>query len=168
MTEFTPADAAATHALGANLGRALEGGAVVYLQGELGAGKTTFVRGVLDGLGFKGHVRSPTYTLVEGYEIDGHHLYHLDLYRIRGTEELEYLGIRELDAPELLVFVEWPERANGSLPVPDLILGFELQEPGRKLSVQTPSKRGRELARAWQAGFQAATQLGSEQKASNV
>ena len=136
-------------ALGANLGRTLGGGAVVYLHGELGAGKTTLVRGVLRGLGFTGRVRSPTYTLVEGYEIDGRQLFHLDLYRIRNPEELEYLGVRDLDAPDLWVFAEWPERGAGQLPPADLVLNFETREPGRLVRAKPQSTRGRDLLQAW-------------------
>lgn len=154
--------------LGANLGRALGGGAVVYLHGELGAGKTTLVRGVLGGLGFSGQVRSPTYTLVEGYEIGRRWLYHLDLYRIRGPAELEYLGVRDLDDPELWVFVEWPERGQGSLPASDLVLNFEMQEPGRRIRVEGKTRRGQELARGWtarmQAGFAGGRRLGGSSK----
>lgn len=160
MTELNVADAAAMDSLGADLGRALGGGAVVYLHGELGAGKTTLVRGVLRGLGFSGQVRSPTYTLVEGYEISGRRLYHLDLYRIRRPAELEYLGVRDLDDPELWVFVEWPERGQGSLPVPDLVLNFEIQEPGRRIRAEGKSQRGQALARAWVAGIQAGVESG--------
>ena len=138
-------------ALGISLGRSLQVGAIIYLQGELGAGKTTLVRGVLKGLGYEGHVRSPTYTLVEGYELTGRMLYHLDLYRIRGLMELEYLGIRDLDDPELWVFVEWPERGAGGLPSPDLILRLAVQEPGRTVLVDAASERGSSLAAAWRA-----------------
>lgn len=142
--------------LGMRLGHALEGGAVVYLNGELGAGKTTLVRGVLRGLGFSGRVRSPTYTLVEAYDIADRRLYHLDLYRIRGPAELEYLGIRELDLPDLWVFVEWPERGEGRLPAPDLVLSFELLEAGRRISLAAASARGRDLEAAWQASTEIA------------
>ncbi|MGH8402341.1 MAG: tRNA (adenosine(37)-N6)-threonylcarbamoyltransferase complex ATPase subunit type 1 TsaE [Gammaproteobacteria bacterium] len=160
MIQFTVADASAMDRLGAHLGHALNGGAMVYLHGELGAGKTTLVRGVLRGLGFTGSVRSPTYTLVEGYEFSGRWLQHLDLYRIRAPAELEYLGIRELDAPDLWVFVEWPERGAAALPPPDLILSLETQEPGRQIRLEAPSARGRTLAAAWEAGLQAVREPG--------
>lgn len=138
--------------LGANLGRALTSGAVVYLRGELGAGKTTLVRGVLRGLGFTGQVRSPTYTLVEGYEFGARRLYHLDLYRIRGAEEMEYLGARDLDDPDLWVFAEWPERGERRLPASDLLLDFELWEPGRRIRAEAQTTRGERLLRAWLVG----------------
>ncbi|MGH8283986.1 MAG: tRNA (adenosine(37)-N6)-threonylcarbamoyltransferase complex ATPase subunit type 1 TsaE [Gammaproteobacteria bacterium] len=160
MSQFAVADAASMGSLGAQLGRALNGGAVVYLQGELGAGKTTLVRGVLRGLGFTGSVRSPTYTLMEGYRFSGRWLQHLDLYRIRAPAELEYLGIRELDDPDLWVFVEWPERGEAALPLPDLVLGLELPESGRLVKLEARSTRGRTLAEAWQGGVQAAREPG--------
>ncbi|MGH8321355.1 MAG: tRNA (adenosine(37)-N6)-threonylcarbamoyltransferase complex ATPase subunit type 1 TsaE [Gammaproteobacteria bacterium] len=160
MIQYTVADAGAMDRLGAHLGHALDGGAVVYLHGELGAGKTTLVRGVLRGLGFTGSVRSPTYTLVEGYEFSGRLLQHLDLYRIRAPTELEYLGIRELDDPDLWVFVEWPERGAAALPPPDLILRLETQGPGRSIKLEASSARGRTLAEAWQGAVQAAREPG--------
>lgn len=136
--------------LGQCLGRALQGGVTVYLQGELGAGKTTLVRGVLKGLGYTGPVRSPTYTLVEGYDLAARMLYHLDLYRIRGFAELEYLGIRDLDDRDLWVFVEWPERGAGSLPAADLVMRLEMRDPGRLLHLEAGSERGSALMTAWQ------------------
>ena len=153
---FTVADATAMEALGVQLAHALKSGAVVYLAGEVGAGKTTLVRGVLRGLGFTGRVRSPTYTLMEGYEFPGRLFQHLDLYRIRAADELEFLGIRELDDPEQWVFVEWPEQGAGALPPPDLELNLHLREPGRWVQVEAPSGRGRSLAEAWRTGVQQA------------
>lgn len=149
-------------ALGQALGRSLQSGAVVYLRGQLGAGKTTLVRGVLKGLGFEGRVRSPTYTLVEGYEIGERRLYHLDLYRIRGPEEMEYLGARDLDDPSLWVFAEWPDHGEGQLPVPDLVLNFELHEPGRLIRAEPRSGRGEELTRAWLARVRTNPGVGSK------
>ncbi|MGH8398048.1 MAG: tRNA (adenosine(37)-N6)-threonylcarbamoyltransferase complex ATPase subunit type 1 TsaE [Gammaproteobacteria bacterium] len=160
MIEFTVADASAMDKLGVQLGHVLKSGAVVYLHGELGAGKTTLVRGVLHGLGFTGSVRSPTYTLVEGYEFSGRWLQHLDLYRICAPAELEYLGIRELDDPDLWVFVEWPERGETALPRPDLILILEAQEPGRRIRLEAQSARGQTLAEAWRGAMQAAREPG--------
>lgn len=153
MTVFPAADAGATQALGAALAQALVQsleGAVVYLCGELGAGKTTFVRGVLRGLGYTGAVRSPTYTLVEGYETCGRMLYHLDLYRIADPVELEFLGVRELDAPEHWVFIEWPERGEGRLPRPDLELGFTVSGSGRRVKSSPATVKGEALLGLWQ------------------
>lgn len=92
----------------------------VYLEGDLGAGKTTLVRGALRALGHRGPVKSPTYTLIEPYEAGGQRLYHLDLYRLSDPGELEYLGLRELLAEPAWVFIEWPERGRPWLPPADL------------------------------------------------
>ncbi|HVC37594.1 MAG TPA: tRNA (adenosine(37)-N6)-threonylcarbamoyltransferase complex ATPase subunit type 1 TsaE [Gammaproteobacteria bacterium] len=156
MNQFAVHDATAMDALGVRLGRALSAGIVVYLSGELGAGKTTLVRGVLRGLGFTGHVRSPTYTLMEGYEFPGRVLQHLDLYRIRAASELEFLGVRELDGPDRWVFVEWPELGAGALPPPDLELKLELQDPGRRVGLSPRSQQGRKLAEVWRSLVKAA------------
>ena len=145
------ADAAAMDALGETLARAMEGGAVVYLRGELGAGKTTLVRGVLRGLGYAGRVRSPTYTLVEGYETPGHGFYHLDLYRIAAPGELEFLGVRELDDPAHRIFIEWPERGGEALPEADLEIHIQVRELARSVSFQALSERGRQLTAAWES-----------------
>src|ERR1700742_2364813 len=112
------ADADATEAAGAALGKVFPAQAcVIFLHGDLGAGKTTLVRGLLRALGHAGRVPSPTYTLVEPYEIGPLSLKHLDLYRIADPEELEYLGVRELAGT---VLIEWPERGGHFLPEPDL------------------------------------------------
>jgi tRNA threonylcarbamoyladenosine biosynthesis protein TsaE len=112
---------------------AAPGGALVFLEGDLGAGKTTLVRGLLRGLGHRGPVRSPTYTLVETYELPGALVHHLDLYRIADPEELEYLGIRDLLDGNSLVLVEWPERGAGVLPAPDIRVHIEHLQEGRRL-----------------------------------
>ncbi len=156
MSQFRVEDAVAMDALGVQLGRALSTAVVVYLTGELGAGKTTLVRGVLRGLGFTGRVRSPTYTLMEGYEFPGRVFHHLDLYRIRDAGELEFLGVRELDAADRWVFVEWPERGVGDLPPPDLELKFELRDAGRRVGLNARSEQGRKLAAAWRTLVKAA------------
>jgi len=107
---------------------------VIYLTGDLGTGKTTLVRGLLRGLGYTGPVRSPTYTLLEPYELPSLRLYHLDLYRIGAAEELEYLGLRDLLDAESLFVVEWPERGAGVLPPPDLVLAIAYAGEGRLLT----------------------------------
>ncbi|HWP94433.1 MAG TPA: tRNA (adenosine(37)-N6)-threonylcarbamoyltransferase complex ATPase subunit type 1 TsaE [Gammaproteobacteria bacterium] len=142
-------DAAATEALGAALARALgPEGAVVYLQGELGAGKTTLVRGFLRALGYTGSVRSPTYTLLEPYLVEGRRVYHLDLYRIAEPAELEFLGVRELGERGDVCLIEWAERGAGALPPADLVLELAHAGPVRRLRWQAHSEAGRRLAGA--------------------
>ncbi len=109
--------------------------ALVYLQGELGAGKTTLVRGILRGLGFVGAVKSPTYTLLEPYE--ELLVYHFDLYRIADSQELDFIGIDELLAQPALKFVEWPERGSPRLPAPDIRIQLRVQGQGRYVEVRT-------------------------------
>ena len=123
------ADAAATEQLGAQLAATVTP-AVVYLIGELGAGKTTLVRGFIHALGYTGKVRSPTYTLVEPYACERCPVFHLDLYRLADAEELEWLGLRDMLAEPALLMVEWPERGNGVLPL-SLI---HISEPTRQLA----------------------------------
>src|SRR5258708_39967434 len=100
-------DEAAMLAYGAMLGRTLRHDELVFLAGAMGTGKTTLARGILRGLGFGGAVKSPTYTLIEPYEIDGIHVYHFDFYRIEAAEELEYLGLDDLLGEPAITLVEW-------------------------------------------------------------
>ena len=99
---------------------------VVELRGELGAGKSTFTRGALRALGVTGHIKSPSYTLLETYDPPGVHVVHLDLYRLNDPEELEHLGLPDYHRPGFLWFVEWPERGGGRLPIPDLRFEFSI------------------------------------------
>jgi tRNA threonylcarbamoyladenosine biosynthesis protein TsaE len=115
----------------------LESAAIIYLRGELGAGKTTLVRGLLRGLGYRGAVRSPTYTLIEPYEAVEPAVVHLDLYRLADAEELEYLGLRDLLERPGLVLIEWPERAMGALPSADLELRIEQAGDRRRIRLRT-------------------------------
>lgn len=132
-------------AFGRRLGRALGGHGRVYLEGELGAGKTTLTRGVLRAHGHQGAVKSPTYTLVEPYEIGGKRLYHFDLYRLGDPEELEFIGGRDLFADDALCIVEWPSRGAGWLPEPDLCITLSLSDPGRTASLEACSDLGRSV-----------------------
>ena len=118
---------------------------VVYLRGDLGTGKTTLTRGVLRGLGHTGAVRSPTYTLLEPYELETMYVYHLDLYRLGDPEELEYLGLRDLLDGSSLLLVEWPERGGDLLPPPDLTLRIQHAGEGRILDLVVGSPRGEGL-----------------------
>lgn len=137
------ADAEATAALGARLGRCLTPGLVVYLEGELGAGKTTLVRGLLHGLGYAGAVTSPTYTLIEPYTVAGQRLAHFDLYRLADPEELEFLGLRDYLDGETVCLVEWPDRGAGAVPAADLRLALEYRDHGRRARCEARSERGR-------------------------
>ena len=134
-------------AFGSRLARASIQGGVIFLKGELGAGKTTLVRGFVHGLGYTGRVKSPTYTLLESYSLQGTNIYHLDLYRLADAEELEWIGIRDLLEEADLCLVEWPERGLGVLPYPDLEIRIEYRGEGRVLQLLPISERGRDIVR---------------------
>lgn len=142
---FDLADADATERCGAALARALSRPCVVYLEGDLGAGKTTLVRGLLRALGHAGSVKSPTYTLVEPYEVAGGTVYHLDLYRLNDPEELEFLGVRELGTGAAVVLVEWPARGAGFLPPADMILALAVHGEGRRARFEARTTRGADM-----------------------
>jgi tRNA threonylcarbamoyladenosine biosynthesis protein TsaE len=120
----------------------------LHLHGALGVGKTTLARGLLRGLGVRGPVKSPTYTLVEPYELDGLSVRHLDLYRVADPEELELLGLRDDFRAGVVCLVEWPERAGGWLPVPSLVLALGHDGPARDLRWRALDAAGSRLARA--------------------
>ncbi len=132
-------------ALGGRLAQACQDAAVIYLHGQLGAGKTTLVRGFMRGMGYGGPVKSPTYTLIEPYESGEWRLFHLDLYRVQDAAELAYLGLRELYEPRVIMLVEWPERGEGFLPPADLEIEIEYALTGRELIVQALSPAGEEI-----------------------
>ena len=135
-------DEAATLALGARLAPALQGGMTVWLRGDLGAGKTTLVRGLLRGMGYEGKVKSPTYTLVESYVISGLYLYHFDLYRFTDPEEWDAAGFRDYFNPQSACLVEWPEKAGALLPPPDLEISLALDGAGRRAVLHAGSGAG--------------------------
>lgn len=128
-------------ALGRALGDALRtagsGALVIGIEGELGAGKTTLVGGVLAGLGVTGAIRSPTYTLIEPYEAAGLQLHHIDLYRLSSAREVEALGIRDLLDERAVLLIEWPSRGAGALPTEDLSVSIEYQGSGTQLRLLT-------------------------------
>ncbi|HET7371676.1 MAG TPA: tRNA (adenosine(37)-N6)-threonylcarbamoyltransferase complex ATPase subunit type 1 TsaE [Gammaproteobacteria bacterium] len=145
--KLTIPDEAGMVTLGCRLAAALpDNGLVITLRGDLGAGKTTLVRAMLRTLGVTGHVRSPTYTLVEPYETSGRRAYHLDLYRLSDPEELEFLGVRDLDPANDLIFIEWPERGEPLLPSADLAIVIGVAESGgREVDLRAETGRARTL-----------------------
>lgn len=140
-------DEAAQMSLGAQLSRAVSAPCILFLQGDLGAGKTTLVRGFLRERGYSGPVRSPTYTLVEPYPLGGETVYHLDLYRLADGEELEYLGLRDMLQAGNILLIEWPERGDGWLPPADLELQIQHAPDGRNIRLHANTSRGEELLR---------------------
>lgn len=140
------ADEAAMVEFGGKLGQLAEGGEIIFLEGDLGMGKTTLSRGMLRGFGHQGSVKSPTYTLVEPYEVGERIIYHFDLYRLGDPEELEYLGIRDYFSDQAVCLIEWPDRGEGVLPESDLLLTIALQDRGRQVCWQVNTEKGRCLA----------------------
>lgn len=140
------ADEAATRDLAAVFACAVRPPAVIYLRGELGAGKTTFARAYIHALGFEGYVKSPSYGLLEIYEAGGQRVLHLDLYRIEDPEELEYLAIRDQFDDATVLLVEWPDRGADRLPAPDLALHFLEEGAVRVIDCVVCSPAGMEMA----------------------
>ena len=132
-----------TLALGAALAPGLRPGMVIYLRGELGAGKTTFARGVLGALGVTGRVKSPTYTLVEPYTISSLYLYHFDFYRLKYPDEWVEAGLREYFNETAICLVEWPEKGGGQLPKPDVTIELAVTGNGRNTTISAATEAGR-------------------------
>lgn len=140
-TQFL-SDEAETLACAKKLAQAIQDPVIIYLYGPLGAGKTTFSRGLLQGLGYVGKVKSPTYTLVEPYEFDTFFLYHFDLYRVMDPKELDYIGIQDYFQPHAICLIEWPEKGKGFLPAADLSCYIDLEKAGRRIKMTADSSLG--------------------------
>ena len=145
MSEMFIENEAAMAALGERLANFCPPQCVIYLVGELGAGKTTLVRAFLQAAGHHGSVKSPTYTLVEPYEIAGRQYYHLDLYRLSDPEELEFLGLRDMLEGQSVMLVEWPQKGQGVLPVADLVLTIDYAGTGRQINLEAGSESGQKM-----------------------
>ncbi len=159
MSSFQLDSSQDTEEFGARLARHLPDESVVlYLEGDLGAGKTTTARALLRSLGVRGGVRSPTYTLVERYSTGYGEVAHLDLYRIADPEELHYLALDELAEQARLWLVEWPERGRGVLPAADLVLHLEVQGGGRVAQLEPRSDAGMR----WMQAVASAQKAGSD------
>jgi len=143
VTHFFAPDAAATLALGAAVAARCAPGTRIHLDGELGAGKTTFARGFLQALGHREKVRSPTYTLVESYQTPVGPVFHFDLYRLRTPEELEAMGFRDYFDGSGICLVEWARRAELLLGNPDLHVLVQPEGPGRRFDFVAYTPRGR-------------------------
>ena len=137
-------DEAALTAFARTLAPVVAEGGAIYLVGELGAGKTTFARALLGALGVGARVKSPTYSLIESYTAGGLAIHHLDLYRIVAVDEVEWLGLRDLDVGRHLWLIEWPERAAAALPAPDLVLHLSHAVHGRDVRAEAVSARARQ------------------------
>lgn len=140
--ELEAADASAMVDLGGRVAAAAVPGLVLYLEGELGSGKTTLSRGIIRGLGHVGAVKSPTYTLVEPYTLAGQAVYHFDFYRLGDPEELEFMGVRDYFDGASICLIEWPGRGRGVLPPPDLVITIASEGPGRRLWLRATTRRG--------------------------
>ena len=148
--EYFLPDEGATIAIGSGLAEVLKSSTVqqslvVYLNGDLGAGKTTLTRGFVRGMGHVGNVKSPTYTLVEPYELANWRIFHFDLYRLADAEELEYMGIRDYFNKDCCCFIEWPEKGTGLLAKADLIINIVYQDEQRIIELQAESDHGEQV-----------------------
>ncbi|NWK77150.1 tRNA (adenosine(37)-N6)-threonylcarbamoyltransferase complex ATPase subunit type 1 TsaE [Aquitalea sp. LB_tupeE] len=135
-------DESATLALGASMAAVLQAGVVIFLQGDLGAGKTTFTRGLLAGLAYHGKVKSPTYTLVESYPFADFTIHHFDLYRFADPEEWDDAGFRDYFGTDSVCLVEWPDKAQDLLPSADLTLELEVSNTGRTYRLTARTETG--------------------------
>ena len=139
-----------TLTFGAEIATILRPGLIIFLKGDLGAGKTTLARGILRGLGHEGKVKSPTYNLVELYKISRLYFYHFDFYRFTDPIEWEEAGFREYFNENSICLVEWPEKAEKLLPIADIQISFTIIETGRKIEIQAGTEVGRQCLKDWQ------------------
>jgi tRNA threonylcarbamoyladenosine biosynthesis protein TsaE len=143
--ELFLADEEQMSAAGAALGMSMTQGGVIFLQGTLGMGKTTLSRGLIRGMGHVGAVKSPTFTLIEPYEIKGQEVYHFDLYRLSDPEELEFMGIRDYFTPTSICLIEWPDKGLGVLPEADVVVQISEYQEGRNIQLQAMNERGEQI-----------------------
>jgi len=149
MYQLDIIDAPAMEALGQKLASLCLPGCKLFLQGELGAGKTTLVRGFLRGHGYEGIVKSPTYTLIEPYQLNDLEIYHFDLYRINDPEELESIGIRDYFSGSGICLLEWPEKGAALLGSPDVSIQIQYQDDQRKVSLEAKTSAGKDIISAF-------------------
>lgn len=147
--EQTLKDEAATvafgHKIAISISDHISGPLAIYLYGDLGAGKTTLTRGIVTGFGFNGRVKSPTYTLVEPYELAQRTIYHFDLYRLGDPEELEFMGIRDYFTDNALCVIEWPQQGEGFLPTADISVNLMYVEQHRQIKLTSSTPQGEKL-----------------------
>ncbi len=145
-------DEEALHQAARQLAALCPPGLRLYLSGELGVGKTSFVRAFLQHLGVKEAIKSPTFTLVETYNVDSKIIHHFDLYRLQTAEELEYLGIDDYYSERAIILVEWPEKGQNHLPEPDILCTIYYHASGRRMECGAGSERGQQILLVWDKG----------------
>lgn len=149
MIQIDLADEAATLHLGSQIAHACpQHQLTIHLQGDLGAGKTTLCRGLLKELGHQGNVKSPTYTLVEQYDLGNRSIFHFDLYRLADPEELDHIGLDDYMGAKSLCLIEWPQRGGNYLPSPDIMIKLQYDQACRQATILAYSDAGTALCAA--------------------